>query len=355
MFYQGSSYASQTVQPSSTTSPDVDTTNWAPLAVGLRSRGIFSSDSTYLVGDFVAFGTPASTYVAIQNVGPNAPNPGTDATKWTLLAAHGAAGTNGTAPVFTSITATAGAYNSSASVAVGGTPSAVTLAFTIPQGTPGATGAAGTPGAPGPASFHNRGPWQIGTYALGDLVTLDGSSYVANNAVPSTTTTAPDSDTADWTLIAQGGTNGSDTGLSIIGHLIYPGGPTTFFLPVNSSGNSAGATFAQTAIIMPAACTIDTIWLYQAPSSGGTVTVTLYRQGSGLGNAAASVPSATVSALDSLENSATGLNVPVNAGDLIAFKLTDDSGNGVGTLGVTLTTGIHCSPTVSLPGVVSKK
>jgi hypothetical protein len=75
------------------------------------------------------------------------------------------------------------------------------MGLTGAAGATGATGAAGSTGAVGVAW---RGEWLPEmAYAMGDGVSLSGSSYVAFNA----TTTQPPS--ADWLLIAQAGATGA--------------------------------------------------------------------------------------------------------------------------------------------------
>jgi len=83
-----------------------------------------------------------------------------------------------------------------------------------PQGPAGATGPQGIQGDPGPAGpvgaagLVFTGTWsELTTYAAGDVVFYNGSSYVAANAVgPSAT--PPDTDTANWDFLALQGLEG---------------------------------------------------------------------------------------------------------------------------------------------------
>ena len=83
-----------------------------------------------------------------------------------------------------------------------------------PQGPAGAVGPQGIQGDPGPAGpvgaagLVFTGTWsELTTYAAGDVVFYNGSSYVAANAVgPSVT--PPDTDTANWDFLALQGLEG---------------------------------------------------------------------------------------------------------------------------------------------------
>lgn len=75
-----------------------------------------------------------------------------------------------------------------------------------PQGTPGNTGATGATGATG--NFNNRylGAWSsVTTYAIGDIVTYSGSSYIATLA----NTNEIPSGSAKWSVVAAKGDTGA--------------------------------------------------------------------------------------------------------------------------------------------------
>jgi hypothetical protein len=99
------------------------------------------------------------------------------------------------------------------------------IGFSGPQGAAGNNGAPGTNGT----GFNFRGLFLLNTsggYNLNDVVTdTNGSSYVAiqNN----TGATDPASDTTDWTLIAQAGTNGANGAAGSNGAPGTPGTPGT--------------------------------------------------------------------------------------------------------------------------------
>ena len=74
-----------------------------------------------------------------------------------------------------------------------------------PQGTTGATGATGAVG------MNWQGTWiGVTAYAVNDAVAYNGSSYIA---IQAGSNQEPDTSSSFWTLLAQVGASGCDTGL----------------------------------------------------------------------------------------------------------------------------------------------
>ena len=123
--------------------------------VTMQWRGTWSAATAYSKNDGVAY--QGSSYIALNPVTSSTPPP-SDPTNWGVLAQGGATGPTG------------------------------------PQGSPGA------PGSPG---MVWRGAWQTAptTYATNDVVSYQGSSYIATTG---NTATPPPS--SSWALVAQGGT-----------------------------------------------------------------------------------------------------------------------------------------------------
>lgn len=151
--YNGSSYVA--IASGSNKTPDTQTSFWSLMAaagIGFTYRSAWSSATTYAVNDVVTYN--GSSYVALL-AGSNQ-NPVTATTYWSVLAAQGSAGTNGT------------------------------------NGT----------------SFTYKGIWASGTtYAVQDVVTYNGSSYVS--ILASNTNQNPVTATTYWSVLAAQGTAGT--------------------------------------------------------------------------------------------------------------------------------------------------
>ena len=172
-----------------------------PQGNGFNFRNAFSASSSYAVSDVVTYN--GSTYVAIAaNSGPNNSTPDVNAA-WNLMAAEGATGPAGPS---------------------GGPPGPQGPAGpTGPQGPTGATGSQGPPGLPGPAGaagaqgpagqagangagFNFRNAFNASaTYAVNDVVTYNGSTYVAIAANQGPSNPTPDTNPTAWSLMAAGG------------------------------------------------------------------------------------------------------------------------------------------------------
>ncbi len=213
----------------------------------------------------------------------------------------------------------------------------------------------------------------LAAYSVGNIVTYAGSSYYSITAHALSPTT-PNVDTTNWLPLAKAGATGAtgaagptgpigvtgaagpigpigatgaSTGLTIGGQFNYAPNSTVppFYFPINSSGDPTfGGTvvsFADAAMIMGVACTVDAMYVYQAPSSGQPITLSLWLQH--LGTGTISNTGLSVTAGNGSESSNTSATISVNPGDLLSFHL--DTGAGVSANGAILTTSIHCTPT----------
>src|SRR5216684_2285066 len=139
-------------------------------------KGTWSNATTYATGDAVGFN--GSSYVSLVN--PNLGNqPDTNPSQWALLAQQGITGaigaTGAQGPIgLTGATGAAGATGPQGLIGVTGATGA-----TGPQGLTGLTGAVGPQGLQGPPATF-KGAWSNATtYATGDAVSFNGSSYVS--------------------------------------------------------------------------------------------------------------------------------------------------------------------------------
>ncbi len=144
-------------------------------SAGLAFQGVYASTTNYAAGDAVSYG--GSSYVSLHAAN-HGNTPSTSPNDWSILAAQGLVGATGS---------------------VG--PAGLT-------GLVGATGAIGFTGATGaqgaPISF--TGPWLASqSYAIGDTVSFNGSSYIATAA---NTARQPDTSPAVWSLLAAVGSTG---------------------------------------------------------------------------------------------------------------------------------------------------
>lgn len=101
-------------------------------------------------------------------------------------------------------------------------------------GPQGPQGPAGTNGADG-VGFTYLGNWTSGnSYVRNDVVYYEGSSYVCKVTSIASSTTSPDTDSASWDIIAQGGASSSK-------RLIYSGTPSlTYSTSVPSAMSNLG-------------------------------------------------------------------------------------------------------------------
>jgi hypothetical protein len=172
-----------------------------PQGNGFNFRNAFNASSSYAVNDVVTYN--GSTYVATAaNQGPNNTTPDVN-TAWTLMAAEGAtgpAGPSGGPPGPQGPAGPAGPQG-----ATGATGSQGPLGLPGPAGAAGAQGPAGAAGANG-TGFNFRNAFNASaTYAVDDVVTYNGSTYVAIAANQGPSNPTPDTNPAAWTLMAAGG------------------------------------------------------------------------------------------------------------------------------------------------------
>jgi hypothetical protein len=275
--YSGSSWICVAAVAPGGSNPSVDPTHWALMtqqgtngATGPAGpagapgpaphwQGTYNASSTYANGDAVTYGT--SSYIA---TGPVVAGVAPPAAPWALMAAGGATGATGPAgPQGTQ--GPAGA--------------------TGPQGSTGPTGATGNTGpqgSPGPTT-NWRGPWvSVASYAINDVVSYQGSSYLA--VAPSSNQAPP---SAPWVLMAQVGAQGPTGTTGATG----PQGPTGATGGVGPQGNPGptGATGPQgpagtpganiaTLVYEAQAQTGSTITLPQAPATNGILGVDINGQ-----------------------------------------------------------------------------
>ena len=257
------------------------------------------------------------------------------------------------------------------------------------QGIQGFTGSTGAIGPTGPPVTF-RGAWgNLASYSTGDAVSYtNGSSYISlqNNNAGNT----PNGSPAFWGVLAQVGATGASgatgatgaagtqgltgsigpagstggTGATgpmgatgptgptqvISGNFVYQGfgNPTSTFFPVNSVSDptmDGGVTdFNSMGIVMPVACTVDIVRVFQPSSSGGTGTliVKLYKSSGGTGTPTATAIS--ISVTNGGNVASTGNAISVSAGDTLAYQLTDGVSGNVGNNAgnIILQTGLRC-------------
>ena len=166
-------------------------------------RGSWSAAQTYNPLDVVTY-LGSAWWATAANTGVT---PGSDATKWTQLAAAGAAGPAG-AP------GTVGPAGATGPAGLAGSPGPIgPTGATGPQGPLGPTGPAGPQGPTGPigptgltgpagatgAGLRSRGVWTSSTsYSALDSVSYNGYSYVA---VVGSTNVTPGTNASTWNLI----------------------------------------------------------------------------------------------------------------------------------------------------------
>jgi hypothetical protein len=187
-----------------------------PQGPPVSFQGTWSNATTYAVGDAVFFN--GSSYISLVSSNINH-QPDTAPAQWSLLAQQGATGATG--PV-----GPTGATGSQGIQGIQGP-----IGSTGPTGATGATGATGPQGPP--VSF--QGTWNIATtYALGDAVSYNGSSYIS--LVSGNVGFQPDISNVKWGLLATAGTNGTNGATGATG----PSGPTGAQGPAGPAG-PAGA------------------------------------------------------------------------------------------------------------------
>ncbi len=176
---------------------------------GFNFRNAFDPTATYAVNDVVTYN--GSTYIAIAANGPSTQTPDQNTSAWSLLAQQGATGPQGPMGLTGAVGPQGPAGATGASGATG--PQG-------PQGLTGAQGPQGSQGIPGPTgpqgpagvngtAFNFRNAFDpTATYAVNDVVTYNGSTYIAIAANgPSSQT--PDLNTSAWSVMAPQGMPGA--------------------------------------------------------------------------------------------------------------------------------------------------
>ena len=163
--------------------------NGAPGPPGMTFRGAWLSGYGYAANDAVAYGNPASTYLALS--ANTSQNPVDYPGVWTVLAQAGSAGPSGPTGPAASVmigTVSTGAAGTEAVVTNSGTSSAAVLNFAIPQGAAGPAGTggsgsgAGTSGIPFASVYHVQ--------PSGGLLGITMEYYSVNNSTASSTESA---------------------------------------------------------------------------------------------------------------------------------------------------------------------
>jgi hypothetical protein len=176
-------------------------------------RNAFDSSSTYAVNDVVT--SNGSTYIATAaSAGPNNPAPDQNPAAWSLMAPAGAAGLQGA-------TGPQGLPGPQGPTGLTGAPGPDgpqgPQGPVGPQGIPGQQGFQGLTGPQGPqgangtdgVSFVFRNAFDSSsTYAVNDVVTSNGSTYIATAASAGPNNPAPDQSPAAWSLMAPAGAAG---------------------------------------------------------------------------------------------------------------------------------------------------
>jgi hypothetical protein len=379
-----------------------------PAGAGMVYKNAYNAGTTYAANDAVTYN--GSSYISLQN--SNLANqPDVAPAFWELFAAAGTTGPIGPAgptgatgligpqgpqgvpgntgpagPI--GLTGATGATGSTGPQgiqgAVGNTGPAGPVGATGapgpvgpigPAGPTGATGAVGATGPQGPpVSF--QGVWNIATtYALGDAVSFNGSSYIS--LVAGNVGFQPDISNVKWALLAQAGAVGTTgaagpagpTGPTGATGATGPQGPaggggshiftasvilgqansTTQFFTLNSSYDPSNVgtflTYNQFATTFPQACTFDSMYLTSGQSGfgnfGSPITITLFHNGAATAITSAITPPST-NTLASAQ--ITGQSVSIAAGDTVALQATSTSftTNGSFVPLATVSVSLHC-------------
>lgn len=250
--YAGSSWIA--LVPNTDSAPGPTNTNWQLMAAkGINNQGSWVSSVNYQVDDAVIDGGQFWIAVAVNTQSePSILNP-----NWQLVAASGAAGPAGPAGPqgaagATGSTGPAGQTGAQGAQGATGPQGPIGLTgATGPQGPQGATGLMGLTGAQGPqgpqgpagtngTGFDFRNAFATSdTYAVNDVVTYNGSTYVAIAANgPSSQT--PDQNPTAWSVMAQQGATGP-TGATGAAGATGPQGPIGLTGATGATGTTGAA------------------------------------------------------------------------------------------------------------------
>jgi hypothetical protein len=169
---------------------------------GFNFRNAFDAGASYAIDDVATFN--GSTYVAIvASAGPNNATPNLNPSAWSVMAQEGAAGAAGTAG------AQGQAGTSGAAGATGGTGATGAPGLQGPAGVTGAQGPTGATGTNG-TGFNFRNAFDASaSYAIDDVATFNGSTYVAIVASAGPNNATPNLNPSAWSVMAQEGAAGA--------------------------------------------------------------------------------------------------------------------------------------------------
>ena len=293
-----------------------------PQGPPVNFRGTWVNATTYATGDAIFFN--GSSYISLQS-GNTGNQPDTTPAQWSLLAEQGTIGATGAigAQGSQGLPGPPGPQGPSGPIGpVGATGPQGPIGLTGATGTTGAIGPAGPAGATGaigpqgpPVSF--QGAWSnTTTYAVGDTVSFNNSSYISLAA--GNLGFQPDISNVEWAILAKAGTNGtngvagpvgpvgpsgptgpagpagptgptgaSGGGVSAVSYVMQftnPGTAGTYFLsPLFTGGNLTGnTTIGANFVAMPVTCTMSALNVginnYTVPGAD-TTTITVYKNG----------------------------------------------------------------------------
>jgi hypothetical protein len=239
-------------------------------------------------------------------------------------------------------------------------------------GPTGGTGATGATGATGPPVTF-KGTWSnLTTYATGDAVFFNGSSYISLSG--GNTGNTP-SNGVPWALLAQQGSAGAvgstgpqgpqgiqgiqgiqgvqgNTGSAGAAGPTGPGGPAQIFVAQFSAPGATSAVFAglngsannailgAVASVMPAACKFDALYVagtITANPAADTLTLTLIQNGAAT-SMSTSISVSSINATSINSDVLAGHSFDVVAGDQIAIQVTQTNGGPT----VRLSVSTHC-------------
>jgi hypothetical protein len=229
---------------------------------GLNWKGIWTSGTSYVEDDAVGY-NGASWFCILPTSGTTTPD--LDTTNWALLASQGAqgqAGSNGavgaTGPTGAQGTiGLTGPEGPQGEQGVQGEQGIQGIKGVKGdkgdqgiQGIQGVQGPSGVDGAVGPAGLEWQGAWASGTsYVADDAVGYDGASWFC--ILPTSETTPPDLDTTHWALLASQGAQGQQGEQGVPGEQGPPGSLT----PITASAPLTGGTITTTGTIGISAAT----------------------------------------------------------------------------------------------------
>jgi len=188
--------------------------------IGFKLRNAFDPTASYGINDVVTF--IGSSYVATTGNGPSAQTPDINSAVWNVMAQPGALGPQGPQGLIGPIGPQGPQGLAGAAGPQGPQGPAGPVGPLGPQGQAGPSGPAGPKGIDG-VGFNFRNAFDSSaSYAANDVVSYDGSTYVATTSNGSSLQT-PDTNTSTWNLMAQQGPAGLQGPQGLTGPLGPPG------------------------------------------------------------------------------------------------------------------------------------